>query len=92
MSARNNHGLTLGDYEHLRSVLNGRVLYREMGKDWFTVVSADADKRRYLKMFVGSGSVNSFELTFPESWRPDYDNAVERIEKSFTPGDTSRGW
>jgi hypothetical protein len=92
MSARNNHGLALGDYERLRSVVSGQVLYREAGKDWFVIVWSNADNRGYLKMFVGNGSVNSFALTFPESWRPNYDSVVTRMEKSFTPGDTSREW
>lgn len=92
VAARNNLGrLSLGDYLRLRSSDRGRVLYKKAGSDWFVIVRKEGDKRTYLKMFVGSGSVNSFAFTFPES-EHEYWNALDRIETSFKPGDTSQAW
>jgi hypothetical protein len=93
VAAHNNSGLTLGGYLRRATVnIQGKVLYQEAGNDWFTVVWRDGEKRGYLKMFVGRGSVNAFATTFPEGWRPEYDATLGRMEKSFKPGDTNRQW
>jgi hypothetical protein len=89
LTARNNPGWTLAEYQRRARVnIHGQVLYQEAGSDWFTIVWRDGEKREYLKTFIGPRSVNSLVTTFPESWRPEYDAVVSRMEASFKPGDT----
>jgi hypothetical protein len=88
VSGMNNAGFTLKD-EYDRSIkdVQGQLGFNKMGGSWFVVTWTDGDNLGYTKEFVGPGSQNSFTITFPVEQRPQYDNVVTKIEKSFKPGD-----
>jgi hypothetical protein len=82
-----NGGSTRDYYEAAVSNAPGRIGYKKLGGTWFVVTYDTSDVVVYEKMFVGSGSLNSFVLTFPKSQRSKYEPIVTTIEKSFRHGD-----
>jgi hypothetical protein len=64
--------------------------YHRIDGNWFVITWKDAGKISYVKMFVGSGSQNSFTFIYPESQQSKYEKVATRIEKSFRPGDIDR--
>jgi len=87
IAAANTNGSTLNDlYENsLKGVIEERA-YKSVGGNWFVLSWKDGDRVYYQKMFVGSGSLNSFTFTFPDNQRSTYEPITTRIEKSFRPG------
>jgi restriction endonuclease Mrr len=82
-----NGGSTRDYYEAAVSNAPGRIGYKKLGGTWFVVTYDTSDVVVYEKMFVGSGSLNAFVLSFPKSQRSKYDPIVTMIEKSFRHGD-----
>ena len=89
----NSSGLTKKQYYNMFiKEFNAGLGYRKMGGNWFVITWRDRDKVGYMKMFVGSGSENSFRFIYPVAQKKSYDEVVTRMEKSFRSGDINQAW
>lgn len=66
------------------------IVYKTKGGTWF-VVSWTADGRsHYQKQFVGKGSMCGFIFTYPAARKSAHAPVVQRLERTFKPGDLSQ--
>jgi hypothetical protein len=93
VSGSNNDGASLHEYygETLKR-LPGNPAYAKEAVNWFVVSWRDGGKISYLKMFVGTGSVNTLTIEYPDSESTAYNDVAEKVEGSFVPGDVSHAW
>lgn len=66
-----------------------RVTYQAQGKNWFVLSGLKkgaTDTIIYLKTFIGRGSVNHLEITYPVPLKENYRTVVGNIARSFKPG------
>lgn len=93
VSGSNNNGSSLHEYyeERLKRLPGNPTYAREAGS-WFVISWHDGGKIAYLKMFVGTGSVNILTIEYPDSGSTEYNEVAEQVERSFVPGDVSQTW
>ena len=66
----------------------GRVTFTAQSGDHFTVSGYDADGDIfYTREWVGPGSSNTLTWTYPAAQKEQYDDLVNHVVESFTPGD-----
>jgi hypothetical protein len=66
-----------------------RITYRAKGKNWFVLSGLKkgaTDTIIYLKTFIGRGSENHLEITYPVPLKENYRTVVGNIARSFKPG------
>lgn len=66
--------------------LPAKPAYKPQGKNWFVLSWLDGDTIHYRKTFVGSGSINTFWLSYPKSLSKRFDPVATKLEGSFRPG------
>ena len=67
----------------------GQITYEAKGKNWFVLSGLKkgaTDTIIYLKTFIGRGSVNHLEITYPVAQKEVYRTVVGNIARSFKPG------
>jgi hypothetical protein len=84
-----NGGSTKNYYDIAVSGALGLVGYKRLEGTWFVVTYDSGNTLTYEKVFVGSGSLNAFVMTFPKIQRSKYEPIVTKIEKSFHHGDVN---
>lgn len=67
------------------------VSYHTIQKNWYVISYVHGDIIMYQKTFVGSGSINSFQLKYPVTQKDAYNEIVNHIGKSFKSGDIGTG-
>ncbi|HYW74450.1 MAG TPA: hypothetical protein VE961_25730 [Pyrinomonadaceae bacterium] len=75
----------------MRSARDGfdRVTYQAKGANWFVLSGLKkgaTDAVVYLKTYIGRGSVNHLEITYPVPLKENYRTVVGNIARSFKPG------
>ena len=66
-----------------------RVTYQAKGTNWSVLSGLKkgaTDTIIYLKTFIGRGSVNHLEITYPVAQKAGYRTVVGNIARSFKPG------
>jgi hypothetical protein len=69
-----------------------RVTYQAKGTNWFVLSGLKkgaTDTIIYLKTYIGRGSVNHLEITYPVAQEKVYRTVVGNIARSFKPGQLS---
>lgn len=90
---RNNPGRPLKDwYDASIKNVRGVLGYHILAGNWFVISWTEDTKIYYLKMFVGSGSQNSFTFICPTDQKTECEAITTRMEKSFVPGNIKRTW
>ncbi len=64
----------------------GQVTYKSKGRDWFVLSGFDGTKVRYVKTWVGKGSINTLFIEYPADRKSKYDEVAARVSRSFKPG------
>jgi hypothetical protein len=63
------------------------ISYRTSGNNWYVLSGLKGNEIIYLKTFVGKGSINHLYISYPSRTKADYESIVNRISRSFVPGD-----
>ena len=63
-----------------------RISYQSGGSNWYVLSGYKDDTIIYLKTFVGSGSINHLDISYPARIKVEYEDMVTRVSCSFVPG------
>ena len=78
-------------YDRMITEKAGKLGYHVCSDNWFVVTWEDQGAViSYHKSYVGTGSSNSFVITYPREKMGYYEQIVERMERTFRSGDLSR--
>jgi hypothetical protein len=85
--------LVYGSNNALNETLSGRleqiakdlesVTYRKEGKGWFVISGIKSGKVFYQKTVYKAGAFKTFEIEYPASAKPVYDQPTARMSESF---------
>ncbi len=64
-----------------------KITYEAKGRNWFVLSGYSGSEIVYRKTFVGKGSSNHLFISYPAARKAEYAAKVERIARSFKPGD-----
>lgn len=64
----------------------GRITYMAKGSNWFAISGISGVKILYRKTFVGKGSINELDISYPAALKDSYNWIVKSIVSSFKPG------
>jgi hypothetical protein len=76
------------DYIARHSYADYQIAYKRVGSNWFALSGEGNGKIFYEKVVFSCGDhlINSFAMIYPSDQRNVFDPIVERIEKTFRPG------
>lgn len=63
--------------------ISSKIEYKFMSDNWYVLSWIEDGKIKYLKEFVGSGSTNTFIITYDQKFKDKYNKIVEVISKNF---------
>ena len=63
--------------------ISSKIEYKFMSNNWYVLSWIEEGKIKYLKEFVGSGSTNTFIITYDQKLKDKYNKIVEVISKNF---------
>jgi hypothetical protein len=87
----NDSGFSPGSYQSYltrKSYSQYQIDYRPLGQNWFVLSGEGNGRIVYEKVMFSCGGrlINSFALLYSSDEREAFDRMVERMEKSFRPG------
>ncbi len=92
VSGSNNiNGETLLENHQSRSDEFDKITYNKKGDSWYSLSGFKEDKAIYLKVFVGSGSINTLRIQYPKNEEKKYRELISAVSGSFRPGELSEG-
>ena len=79
---------TYQDYVARQSYGEYKIEYRRLGSNWFVLSGEGNGRIFYEKVMFSCGGrlINSFAMIYPADQRHIFDPVVERVEKTFRPG------
>jgi hypothetical protein len=63
-----------------------RITYQHQSKNYFILSGYKQNQIIYIKIYIGSGSINSLHLNYPLQLKTKYDRIITKISQSFQPG------
>jgi hypothetical protein len=93
MYGSNSSGVTTKEYyDDLAHGLGVEPTYAKLADNWFVLSGQKGKNIFYTKVFVGSGSLNTFTFEYPAEQADQYRPLNDQIARSFKPGDLSQAW
>lgn len=89
----NASGITIKEYyDELATGLGVEPTYSRLAGNWFVLSGQKGDSIFYTKVFVGSGSLNTFTFEYPAEQAGQYRAVTDQLARSFKHGDLDQAW
>lgn len=93
MYGSNASGMTIKEYyEELATGLGVEPTYSRLADNWFVLSGQKGDTIFYTKVFVGSGSLNTFTFEYPAEQADQYRSMTDQLARSFKHGELEQPW
>jgi hypothetical protein len=88
MYGSNASGITIKEYyDELATGLGVEPTYSRLADNWFVLSGQKGETIFYTKVFVGSGSLNTFTFEYPAEQADQYRSLNDQLARSFKHGD-----
>ncbi len=93
MYGSNAGGVTIKEYyDDLATGLGVEPTYSKLADNWFVLSGQKGETIFYTKVFVGSGSLNTFTFEYPAKRADQYRSMIDQLVHSFRHGDLDQAY